>query len=136
MQYIQLQTTADITNINIDQPFRAVVIISQVVSDDFRIEVSNWLVKNGCLYMMAWGEDCGAWDDSVDTANFEAFNWEEIPRDKSVVTTWHEDEPLSEVFYFCKNCAVHPIIKINKTIILHVSSKNECNTMSSAYAAA
>lgn len=136
MQYIQLQTIADITNININHPFKAVVIISKTISNDFRNEVSDWLVQNGCLYMMAWGEDCIAWDDSVDVANLEAFNWEDIPKDKSVVTTWHDDEALSEVFWFCKNCAIHPIIEINKTIILHVSSKNKCDAMSSAYAAA
>ncbi len=136
MRYIQLNTISDLSDLHLNRPFKAVVIINKAISNEFRNTVSDWLVQKGCLYMMAWGEDCSAWDDSVDEANLEAFSFEDIPEDSSVMTTWHEDESLSEVFWYCKNCAEHPAIKIDNTILLHVSSQNKCETMSAEYAAA
>src|SRR3546814_2317896 len=52
-------------------PYRAVVIIEAPVTAEWRSLVSAWLVKSGCLYMMAWGPDCSLWDDSVDYARSE-----------------------------------------------------------------
>ena len=71
------------------------------VNSEWRQTVSEWLVDQGCLYMMAHGDECSLWDDSVDIANLEAFDWnfDDIPEDKHVTTTWHENESLEEVFF-------------------------------------
>ncbi|GLT18374.1 hypothetical protein GCM10007938_21520 [Vibrio zhanjiangensis] len=71
--------------------------------------------------MMAWGNDCGSWDTSVDLANLQQFNFHEVPEESFVSTTWHEDESLKEVFWFSKNCAFHSVIELNNTIVLHLS---------------
>ena len=81
----------DISNLN---PFRAVVAIEETVTQEWQSEVSRWLVESGCLYLMAWGNNCSSWDTSVDIANLEAFDYEDIPEVNFVMTTWHEDEPL------------------------------------------
>ena len=72
--------------------------------------------------MMAWGEDCSMWDDAVDWANLEVHNYTEIPTDKSVMTTWHEDESLADVFWFAYMHGVdmHYTIKLKKILLLDV----------------
>ncbi len=72
--------------------------------------------------MMAWGINCSSWDDSVDMADIERFDFKEIPEDKFVMTTWHSDEPLVEVFWFSKNSAVHPVVDLKQTILVHISA--------------
>lgn len=99
VQYIQLAPDSSPSTPIPSRPFSAVVIITEEVEAEWRHTVSEWLVREGCLCMMAWGTDCSLWDDSVDIANLEAHNWEDIPAGKSIMTTWHDDELLSEVFW-------------------------------------
>lgn len=82
--------------------FKCVVLVERPIGADFRDEVSRTLVRKGCLYFMAWGDNCSLWHDSVDTANGEQFGSGEIPDDKFVMTTCHEDEPMEEVLRFAK----------------------------------
>ncbi len=82
--------------------FKCVVLLERPVGEDFRRDVSRALVRNGCLYFMAWGRDCSLWHHSVDTANGEQFDFGDIPDDKFVMTTCHEDEPMEEVLWFAK----------------------------------
>ena len=122
MKYIQLQPGSALPDISDLSPFRSVVVIEESVTPEWRAQVSDWLVKSGCLYMMAWGKECSTWDDSVDTANLEIFNYKNIPDDKFAMTTWHEDELLKEVFWFSKHSADHPEIEISSTLVLHISN--------------
>lgn len=117
------------------KPYRCVVVIEDQVSKDKQNEISDWLVATGCLYMMAWGPDCSSWDDSVDASNCEQFNYESIPEESFVMTTWHENESLDEVFWFAQNstdeaCDGTPI---DHTLILHVSVTDKRNKLLAAY---
>lgn len=105
------------------EPRRVIVIVEQEVSDDWQNAVSDWIVESGCLYMMAWGRDCSSWDDSVDYANLAQFDYGEVPEDKFVMTTWHEHEPLHEVFFFARMCASHPTIELPLLTILDVRAE-------------
>lgn len=71
--------------------------------------------------MMAWGRDCSLWDDSVDLANLEEFEHGDIPDDRFVITTWHDAEPLSEVFWFASHTAHHPDVGLEQTLIVDIS---------------
>lgn len=124
VQYLQIQSSPHHLPLGERRPFRAVVIIDQSVASEWQEEVSSWLVRSGCLYMMAWGKDCSSWDDSVDLANLKDFNFEEIPDEKFVMTTWHNNEPLEEVFWFSKHSAFHPNIEMQDTLIIHISDQN------------
>jgi len=84
--------------------------------------------------MMAWGQDCSLWDDSVDTANIEAFDFREIPENRFVVTTWHHNSPLTETFDFCKRLAVHPAVELPQVILLHIAPGANADQMLRAYA--
>ncbi len=123
----------DVTHLS---PFRAVLVIDAFVTSEWQAKVSIWLVQSGCLYMSAWGRDCSSWDDSVDIANLEQFDFGEIPEPQSVVTTWHADEPLSEAFDFCKRHAVHPVVELAHTVLLHIAEQGDAAHMVKAYAEA
>lgn len=118
------------------QPFRAVVVLQQATSPEWRTIVSEWLVQSGCLYMMAWGPDCSAWDDSVDWANIDAFDGGDIPDDRRVMTTWHADEPLSEVFWFAENAARHPTIPLDETTIIDIGPQDRRAVLTDMFTAA
>jgi hypothetical protein len=119
-QYLWLPSGAAPPDLPIG-PFRAVIVIEEPVEPDWRNRVSEWLVKSGCLYMVAWGHECSAWDDSVDWANLDEFGFGEIPEERFVLTSWHEKETLAEAFWFAANCAFHSTVDLPITLIIHVS---------------
>ncbi|MBX3308692.1 MAG: hypothetical protein KF751_21815 [Nitrospira sp.] len=104
-------------------PFRAVVIAEAEVDPEWQSVLSKWLVRSGCLYMVAWGKSGSSWDDAVDNANLEEFEFGEIPEGKFVMTTWH-DESLSEAFGFAKNSAFHATVDLRSTMLVHISACN------------
>jgi hypothetical protein len=83
--------------------------------------------------MMAWGADSSAWDDSVDRANLAVFNYGEIPDARFVMTTWHDDEPLSETFWFAEHAAWHPVVPLDETVIVHVGASAREAVLLQAY---
>jgi hypothetical protein len=112
-----------------------VVVLEGIYSVDWQNSVSRWLVDSGCLYMMAWGEGCSSWDDSVDWANIDEFP-NGIPDDQFVMTTWHEEESLDEVFWFAGHCANHGDVDLADTLILHVSPAARRDEMLARFRAA
>jgi hypothetical protein len=120
LNYVQVQNESNLPEIGFLNPFKAIIIIEEKVSIAWQARTSRWLVDSGCLYMMAWGQNCSSWDDSVDVASIEKWDFGDIPDEKFVMTTWHEAEPLSEVFYFAKHLANHQIVKIENLLILHI----------------
>jgi hypothetical protein len=114
---------------------RVVVVVDMAVSPEWQWLASKWMIDIGCLYMMAWGIDCTSWDDSVDYAHLEKYdyNYEQIPEDDFVVTTWHDDDPLPVVFRYAKGELEHPHFELNRTIILHIAEVERSAHMIQAY---
>lgn len=73
--------------------------------------------------MMAWGTESSAWDDSVDHANLEAFDYDEIPDEHLVMTTWHDNEQLEDILWFATNSLEHPVRKIERLILIDISTQ-------------
>jgi hypothetical protein len=138
MRYLRVEPGGELRPYDGERPFRAIVVVEESVSPVWRAIASKWLVDAGCLYLVAWGRECSLWDDSVDRANLEAFDFGEIPDRKLVMTTWHEREPLREVFRFAKNHALpaDSSVKIAETLILHVSRVDREQEYARLYAAA
>ena len=138
MRYLRVEPGAALNPYDGARPFRAVVVVEEVVSPEWRAAVSKWLVDADCLYMLAWGRECSLWDDSVDLANLQAFDFGEIPDRHFVMTTWHERESLSEVFEFEKRLALpaDPTVVLSETLVLHVSRTNKGEEIATLYAAA
>ncbi len=120
--YVHLPAGSELPEIK-PEPCRVVVIIDQHLTTEWQEMVSEWIIAIGCLYMMAWGLECSSWDDSVDWANLGAVDSIEIPDDKFVMTTWHENEPLEEAFFHCGLCAFHPTIDLPKVILLDITAE-------------
>lgn len=56
-------------------PFKAVVVVDSEVTPEWQAQVSDWLVRSGCRWMiMAWGRKCGDWDTSFDLARLAMFD--------------------------------------------------------------
>ncbi len=117
-------------------PNQMVVIIEAAVSPEWQSNVSDWIIESGCLCMMAWGLDCGSWDDSVDMALLEKFDFNGTPEECCVMTTWHPDESLKEVFWTAKNGTFLSTVAPESTVLLHISVESREHELLSAYAEA
>src|SRR5512147_1894142 len=62
-EYLHLKPGAALPALWVPTPFRAVVIAETPVPPEWQAEVSEWLLRAGCLYVMAWGNNCSTWDD-------------------------------------------------------------------------
>lgn len=102
-------------------PFLAVVVSEIAVSEIWLNLVSSQIINSGCRYVVAWGIDCEKWHDWIDETLLEAFEHNDIPEERDVMTTWHNGEPLSDAFWFAGQCASHPSVELVETIILHIT---------------
>ena len=134
MEYLRLEPEQTLPKWPFNSPYQAVLVIEENVSSEWQQHVSAWLVETGCLYMMAWGEYCSSWDDSVDMANMKKFNFKKVPDKEFVMTTWHENEPLDEVFFYSKNNAIHPEMGVLEPVIIHISKTDKRDVFLSKYA--
>ena len=112
--------------------YKAVVVVDSEVTPEWQAQISSWLVRSGCLYMMAWGRKCGEWDDSVDVASLQMHGSEE----DLVMTTWHEDETLEDTFWFAEHCACHPTLVFEYTLVVHIALESKENEILKIYRAA
>jgi hypothetical protein len=133
INYLQLAPGTHPPDIAALKPFLAVVVIEEEVSSEWRDSTSDWLVKSGCMYMMAWGANCSEWDDAVDMANIQLFNSGDIPEDELVVTTWDADDALSDVFHEAKDIASHSCVELSNTLILHISAEDKAEEFLALY---
>lgn len=104
-------------------PFLAVVVSEIAVSEIWLNLISGWIIKSGCRYVVNWGIDCEKWHDWIDESLLEVFEYNGIPQDHDVMTTWHSEQPLSDAFWFAGQCASHPSVELLETIILHITSE-------------
>ena len=132
-EYVHIADDQPLPDIGHLKPYKAVVVIEEVVSPERQKAISRWLVDTGCLYMMAWGPGCSGWDDSVDLANLEDYDYKEVPDDDFVMTTWHEDERLEEVFWFSKNNAYHPTKELENAVIVHLGGADKNAELKQVY---
>ena len=134
--YLHLPAGQEPPQLNGLSPFRALLVLNQAVTDEWQTRVSDWLVRAGCLYMMAWGVACSSWDDSVDWASMSASNFEETPDDQFVMTTWHDKEPLSETLWFAAHAAYHPTVPLRDILIIDITPDDREAELLEAYSTA
>jgi hypothetical protein len=134
LTYLQLPPGSDAPALDHLSPFLAIVLAEEEVTELWQAEISRWLVASGCRYLLAWGKDCEAWHDMVEDAALEAFDYEDVPEEHSVIATWHEDEEREEVFWFAKHRASHPGHTFKATVIVDISSLSRREEIEAAYA--
>lgn len=118
------------------RPFKAVLVIDAGCSEDWQDEVSKWLVRSGCLVVMAWGKTCDVWYDSIDCAQMERFPHTGIPSDEIVRISWHEGETLDKVFWFARTYPHHHSVELRHSFIIHISPKSAAKEMIARYMSA
>lgn len=133
MDYIRLETGAQLPDINRLNPFKSVVLVEEPVTAQWQEQVSNWLVSSGCRYLMASGIDADTWDDAIDLANMRQFNYAEIPAEDQIITTWHGAENIEDVLFFAKHSAWHPEVKIENLVLLHISPQDKSDLLNTIY---
>lgn len=124
LNYLRIEPGRDLPDVGDLRPFRAVVIAEDAVDPAWQQAVSDWLVASGCLYMMAWGCACDAWDTSVDIAYLESIGFGDMPEDTFVMTTAHQGESLSDVFWFCHHVAADPTFDLRNVLLVHIGARN------------
>jgi hypothetical protein len=115
-------------------PFLAILLVEDDVLETWMWDACRWLVAAGCRYALAWGRDGEAWHDAIDDANLEAFDYDDVPPDHVVLSTWHEDEEIEDVFWFAKHRASHPDVPLNATLILHIAAAPRKDELEALYA--
>ena len=121
IRYLHLKPDGELPALEGLQHFKAVVVAEAEVAEMMMWETSRTLVESGCKYALAWGKDSESWHDAIDDAYLEATNYEDVPEEQQVLSTWHEDEELGEVFWFARHRAVHPAHELRDTLILHIA---------------
>ncbi|MEL7185354.1 MAG: hypothetical protein AAFN50_02820 [Pseudomonadota bacterium] len=70
-------------------------------NEDELVAVGKKLIDQGAVYVCCWGPGCEKLHDAIDHADQE----NDRPGDAVLMTTWHDDEPLSEALWFFINTA-------------------------------
>ncbi|HWW11539.1 MAG TPA: hypothetical protein VN018_03410 [Brevundimonas sp.] len=136
IRYLHLPAGSEPPVIGQDGPFKAVLVIEQDAEEAWRDRIGDWLITSGCLYMMAWGQQAVEWHDSVDWALLTIHDFNEVPDDEHVMTTWHDDESLAEVFRFAGHAAWHATVSLDEIWIIDISENERKRLMLEDYAAA
>lgn len=118
LEYVFLPTDAPISVPKEMTKFKCLVLVEREVGNGYRDEISKTLVEAGCLYALAWGRDCSAWDDSVDWAFLEHYDYGAYPEEKFVRTTWHDNETLEETVEHAKHCTEYSEVKLDDILVL------------------
>lgn len=135
-EYVHLAPHSVPPGMAIEPGFKAILIIDEETPEEWQASVGAWLVRSGCLYLMAWGKQCDAWEEAVDAANLKEHGFGEIPEERFVMTTSHKKEALQDVFWYSKHVAFHPIVELQRTVLVHISSNNQSQALLKAYSEA
>ena len=124
MRYMHISHEAELPDISVCAPFKAVIVADHAVSVRRRAEISAWLVEMGCRYVISYGESCDSWPESVRKANLEAFDIDAMSARDFVMTTSHATEPIRWVIWYAKKVARHPEHSFKELVLLHLADEN------------
>lgn len=122
INYLRLKNGDPMPQDGFPRRHKTVLIIEGDVDRDWQHALSGWIAKSGCLYFMAWGDGCSSWDDSVDIASLKNCNPDGCPEEDLIMTTWHDEEALEEVFWFAKHLAKQGTGELQDILLLHIGT--------------
>jgi hypothetical protein len=132
IRYLHLTPDSDFPALEGLLQFKAVLVVEAEVAEMTMWEISRALVASGCLYALAWGDQCEAWREAIEDASLEASDYDDVAEERQVITTAHEDEEMSEVFWFARHRAVHPA-ELRETLILHIADTPRRDEIEAGY---
>jgi len=123
MEYCRLSGSTE-AGINDGGPFKCIAFIENGLSETRLETLAQSLVNEGCLYLMAAGQQAQQLIDHVGLCNHRAFPDRPIPDDLLIIATNHESEQLKDVFWFAQNTAMHPCHGLERLVVVHEGSIN------------
>jgi len=132
-KYLHLSPDAELPELEGLRQFKTILVVETDVLETVMWDVSRWLIASGCLYALAWGKDSEQWREAIEDAALEAVNYEDVPEDRRVLVTAHEDDDLDEVFWFAQHRAAHPG-ELKNTLILHIADTPRRDALEAQYA--
>jgi hypothetical protein len=73
---------------------------ADAVSNDNIARVARAVLDAGCCYVCCWGPRCQTVHDIFDEVAIERSDGHDL-----IMSTWHEDEPLTDAIWFSVFCA-------------------------------
>ncbi|WP_422374868.1 DUF7684 family protein [Roseibium sp.] len=119
--YLRPGTDDQLRETSVPARFKAIVAIEEELDPKWRNAVCDWLVGSGCFYVMAWGIGCEIFHDCVDETMLDRHDFGDIPDEARIMTTWQEDQPLSEVIWFAKFAAEQSVPVLQDVVLVHLS---------------
>lgn len=77
-----------------------VIINNPSISPNDQTRISKWIVESQARYAVCVGYECSTWDDSIDFALLEKFQYGKVPDEHFVMTSWHENESIDDILSF------------------------------------
>lgn len=123
--YVRVDQRNTLEALNISDQWCALIVAEMSFSAERQSEVANWLYAANCRWMAAWGVECSQWDDALDCAEINAWP-DGAPDSKTIMTTWHDDEPLDCMFWFIGNQVdTYDDQPLTHFLIVHLSETNK-----------
>lgn len=105
--YLAIIREEDVAAISLDLPHEAFACLIVWDVDRSKLKqisaLAKPLIRQGCAYMCAWGENCDLVDDMFDWAwmdHIGVFEGARTNDEQTLMTTWHDEEPLDEALWF------------------------------------
>ena len=99
--YLRLEPPYETRIPGVRSPFVTIVFACDPeINADEQANISAQLVSRDCRYVLAWGINASSWDDSVDWAFISTDPNFDPPRERHVMTTWHDNETIDDVVSF------------------------------------
>lgn len=77
------------------EPFKALLVVENIVPEAWRNEVCEWLAQAGCRSLMAWGQDSHQWQGAMNQTSSNIFG-SGLAKDERVMTNARENETLAD----------------------------------------
>ena len=116
ISYLALAEHDDLSKIRQSGPFKCAILLAGHLSPDWRDALIEKLLDAGCVYAMVYGPECEKFHDRIDEIAAEKI-WAD---ERVIMTTWHGNETLSELFHFAKFAANHPDIDTEEVLIADI----------------
>ncbi|NYE61532.1 hypothetical protein FHW58_002739 [Duganella sp. 1224] len=132
LNYLHLTPSSDLPALEGLRQFKTILVADADVQEPMMWDVSRWLIDSGSLYVLVWGQDSEQWREAIEDAALEAVNYEDVPDERRVLVTAHEDDELDEVFWYARHRAAHPA-DLKHTLILHIADAPRREDLEAAY---
>jgi hypothetical protein len=120
VDYIALQHNAELPALSRPAPFKTVLIADLEWDHDAQYLISDWLLGAGCVYFMVTGKHSAGWKQMLDATNLARAGFGTIPDKDVIIATEHAGERLSDIFWFSRYSAMHPLAELNDLLCVHI----------------